>query len=205
MTTQTGSLQALLLAATADPGGQVQTPTPAGPALRPTIKRCSFTHDALAQWMIENPSSNLGDAAEHFGYTRGWLSCIIHSDAFQARYKELLDKADVVVIHDIPAKLRGIASQALEGLAAEVEVASTLGGAQNRTFLKETSDMVLRRLGYGESKTSINVNNTSGGDVNVGVVSGDALSRARTRLQTVRSQEARVIESEPAGPDTPST
>lgn len=191
---QPGTLAALFQAAELGAGALPPTPAPVPP--RPArIKRCSFTHDALAQWLIQNPTASMGEAAEAFGYSAGWMSCIFHSDAFQARYQELRNKADEAVALDIPAKMRGAASMALEGLAEHVETAVRDGGTVHRKFLSETADMLLRRLGYGESKTSINVNNPQGA-VNVGVASPETLGRARSRLQSVRAQEARVVEGE---------
>lgn len=58
----------------------------------PTIKRVRYTHDAMIDLIIENPWVAQGELAKHFGYTEGWVSIIINSDAFQARLEARKDQ-----------------------------------------------------------------------------------------------------------------
>lgn len=166
-------------------GGSIPSPTPpATQASKPTIKSCNFSHDAIAQWLIANPGGQLGECADHFGYTRSWLSIIIHSDAFQARYKELLAGADAAVINDIPAKIRGTVSRALDGLAEAVDIAAASEQTlMHRGFLLETSDKLLRDLGYGPQKPSVQINTPALNQQNNFIaVAPDDLARARDKL-----------------------
>lgn len=59
------------------------------------LKKCSYTHDALIDLIIENPRWTQNQFAAHFGYTAGWLSNILASDAFQVkmavRREEIVD------------------------------------------------------------------------------------------------------------------
>lgn len=162
----------------------------------PTIKRLNFSHEAIARWLLENPESSLGDCAEKFGYTRGWLSIIIHSDAFKAKYHALQADADRLVLDDIPAKMRGTASMALEGLADQVEKAVADGSAGNRQFLLNTSETLLRQLGYGANNSKVVINAPGAGTVNASVVDHSALERARQKLTERRGESARVVDGE---------
>ena len=56
------------------------------------IAKVSYTHEAMAELIVANPMISQGDIALHFGMTRGWISQIIASDAFQMRLAELKDK-----------------------------------------------------------------------------------------------------------------
>lgn len=173
--------------------------TPRAP--RPQVKRLSFSHEAIARWLLENPGASLGECAEEFGYTRGWLSIIIHSDAFKAKYHEMQAQADRLVIDDIPAKMRGTVSLALEGLADQVEKAVADGKQENRQFLLNTSEALLQKLGYGApsgGKVVINAPNAS--QVNTAVVEQGDLERARQRLMERRGESARVVEGERVDP-----
>ena len=58
------------------------------PARRPAIAKTSYTHDAVIDFVIANPSVSQGAIAAHFGYTQAWMSIIMSSDAFRARYAE---------------------------------------------------------------------------------------------------------------------
>jgi hypothetical protein len=115
-------------------------------------QKLSPTHRQIADWLLQNPGSKrLRECAEHFGVTRSWLSCIIHSDAFQAHLHELQAEADTMVVADIPAKLRGVAALALDGLGESLEAVLDDPSSKmlHRNFLAETVDMTLTRLGYG--------------------------------------------------------
>lgn len=120
----------------------------------PGPKKLSPTHKAIADWLLQNPGSKrMAECATAFGVSRAWLSTVIHSDAFQAHLLELQERADLAVIHDIPAKLRGVASMAIDGLASAVEKAMDDNTPiLHREFLAETVDMTLTRLGYGAAK-----------------------------------------------------
>lgn len=162
-------------------------------ASKPTIKALNFSHEAIARWMLANPGAKLGQCAKEFNYTPGWLSIIVHSDAFQAKYRELQQEADSAVIADIPAKMRGVASLALEGLADQVESAVEDKTVAPRDFLLKTSESLLKALGYGTTKNVTVNNNAPGAQTNF--VEAGALSRARERLVTPRPNEPKLIGS----------
>lgn len=148
---------------------------------KPSIAKLNFSHDAIAQWMIQNPHAPLKDCAEYFNYTQPWLSIIIHSDAFQARYQELRGQADAAIIGDIPAKMRAVASRALDGLAEAVETAvKSEQTIVHRGFLLETSDKLLRDLGYGPQKPTVQI--SAPVQNNFITVAPDDLARARARM-----------------------
>lgn len=140
----------------------------------PEIARLSHTHEAIMNWMLENPGRLLGECATHFGYSQAWLSCVIHSDVFQSRLRERQDEIGSIIAYDIPTKLRAVADIAIEKLAAQLEKSDNAG------FIHETADMVLNRLGYGPHR---------GGGVTVNaapqvqfVISRDDLALARGQI-----------------------
>lgn len=197
MSGDTGALRAEFLA-------KSEGLTPA--CAKPTIKKLNFSHEAIIQWLLENPGKldggKMAACAEHFGYTRSWLSIIVHSDAFQAKWREMQNEADALIIADIPAKLRGVASVAVEALAEQVELAAMDKTPAPRDFLLKSSEMLLKSLGYGAGSTKIAVS-APGGNVQVNAVDPATLSRARERLIAPRANEKEV----PAlsGPETPTT
>lgn len=180
-------LGALLAAAGVTP------PTPA--PTRPQIAKLNFSHEAIMRWLVENPQGSLGECAEHFGYSRSWLSIIIHSDAFRAKYQAMQKEADRLVLDDIPAKMRGTASLALEGLADQVALACEDGSVGHRQFLLETSESLLKSLGYGGGGKVV-INAPGAQNVNTNVVDPATLERARQKLLEQRANTAKVIEGE---------
>jgi len=187
-----GELAKAFVAATGQPEPASSRPQ------KPTIQKLNFNHEAIIRWMLENPTASHGDCAAFFGYTPGWFSIIIHSDAFKAKWAELSNQADALVINDIPAKMRGVASRALEGLADQVDAAVADQTAAPRDFLLKSSEMLLKSLGYGGAKPQqggVTINAQPGAQVNV--VPQEALARAKTRLLEHRANNATVVPSEP--------
>lgn len=66
---------------------------PAPPSVKPP--RVRYTHEAMVDLILENPWISQNALAAYFGYSPGWISTIITSDAFQAqlaaRREELVD------------------------------------------------------------------------------------------------------------------
>lgn len=165
-------------------------------ASKPTIQKLNFNHEEIIRWLLANPGKvdggRLKACADAFGYTQAWLSVIIHSDAFQSKWREMSAEADALVLGDIPAKMRGAASLAIDGLAAQIETAAADQTVAPRDFLLKSSEMLLKSLGYGQGKGGVVVNAPGG---NVTFVDADALSRARERLTAPRTNEPKLIGS----------
>lgn len=106
------------------------------------LRRISFSHEALINWMIENPHRNLRDAAAYFDYTQAWLSSIIHSDLFQAKLAERQNAVFALVAQGIPAKLAAATDIALGKLTEKLE------DTEDAKFLLDSADKLLHRMGY---------------------------------------------------------
>lgn len=71
------------------PGRWTESRTPAsgislaGMGARPPAKM-SYTHEAMADLIIAEPAISQNTLAATFGFTPGWVSTVINSDAFQA-------------------------------------------------------------------------------------------------------------------------
>ena len=63
--------------------GAVSEPGYAGTRLGP--RRVKYSHDAMIDLIIASPGIQQNTLAIHFGYTVGWISTIMQSDAFQAK------------------------------------------------------------------------------------------------------------------------
>lgn len=89
------------------------------------IDRISYTHDAVIDFIIANPSASQGNIASTFGYTPAWMSTIINSDAFQARLRarrgEIVDPALLATVND---RFKNVLSRSLEKLADLLETPS---------------------------------------------------------------------------------
>ena len=65
------------------------------PSLVEKVPKMRYSHEGMANLILENPWISQNQLAAHFGYSPGWISTIITSDAFQSllatRRAELID------------------------------------------------------------------------------------------------------------------
>ncbi len=54
----------------------------------PKIAKVRYTHDAMIDLIIQEPAISQNSLAAVFGFTPGWVSIVVNSDAFQARLEQ---------------------------------------------------------------------------------------------------------------------
>lgn len=115
------------------------------PAPRVELQNISHVHEAIMNWMLVNPDKSLKQCAAEFGYTQAWLSTMIHSNLFQARLKEKQEQVFSGVATNINEKLVAGANMGMEKLVEHLEK------SEDPKFIKETTTMMLDKLGFGAS------------------------------------------------------
>lgn len=116
------------------------------------IQRVSYTHDALIDLIIADPSISQGALAAKFGYTQAWLSRVMNSDAFQTRLA--LRKADLIdptLVLSIEEKLKALASKALDVVLDKLTV------TQSADMGLKALEVTSKALGYGARQQNLNV------------------------------------------------
>lgn len=109
----------------ASPGWAPISPS-AAPAhfsgLKPSRPKVKYTHDAMIDLMLMDPSITQDALAEYFGYSPGWISLMKNSDAFQARYAQRRQElVDPVVMATIEKNLEGMASRSMDILRQKLD------------------------------------------------------------------------------------
>lgn len=148
------------------------------------ISRLSYRHDAIMEWLIANPDKSLHECALTFGFTQAWLSTIIHSDVFRAKYAALLANRIDERIMPLRDKLVGITNRALDAIGDRLETPEII----ETQDLKEVATMGLRGLGYGGSRPAtppVNINIHSS-------VTVEELRSARERYKQVAGASSPV-------------
>lgn len=88
--------------------------------LAPTMGRLgkvSYTHDAMIDLIVGNPTVSQNELAASFGYSVGWVSNIMASDAFQARLAQRKDELiDPVLRMTIEERFKGLVQRSLDVL-----------------------------------------------------------------------------------------
>lgn len=114
------------------------------------IQRVSYTHDAMIDLIIREPRIKQGEIATYFGYTEGWVSRVMGSDAFQARLAKR--KEEIVnpeLIQTFEERLKGLAAQSLDVITAKLEATKSPELAIKALQLSTTA------LGFGARAQNI--------------------------------------------------
>lgn len=138
------------------------------------IQKMNINHELILNWLILNPEKTQGECAEYFGVTQAWLSVIVNSDCFQARWAEKKMFMDKGIVSLTQAQLSAVASKGLERLEKMVE------SSVDPEFVLNTTNKALERLGYGPKNTPSSVSVTQ--QINNYTVDKDLLARARGQI-----------------------
>lgn len=89
--------------------GEVRAPTMGN------LQKVRYTHDAMIDEIVRNPTISQGQLAAFFGYSPSWISNIFASDAFQerlaARREEVIDP---VLKMGLEERFRALTQKSLE-------------------------------------------------------------------------------------------
>lgn len=141
----------------------------------PAIQKLSHRHEAIMVFMVANPAMSLGDVAKHFNISQPWLSSVIWSDAFQAKFKQMREDYMGSALLGIVDKVELLAHMSLDKIIEELPHTKGVGPAQG--VMNDT----LKALGYGapQAAGAIHVHGT--GAVQVNQVNPAILDRANEK------------------------
>jgi hypothetical protein len=158
------------------------------------LTRLSATHEAIADWLIANPGKGqMERCAAHFGYTRAWLSTLIHQDAFQAMLQAKQGVAFEQVVIPLREKIAGVAHRGVEKLGEILEE------TQDSRLVADITRDSLKQLGYGASTAGPVIDNSVH---NTMVVNSDALAAARERRSQHYRRDSLESPSQPQSPES---
>ena len=106
------------------------------------IAALSHKHDMIINYLLLNPQEPLRNVAAKFGLSQSWLSCIIHSDAFQEELQQRQQKVASLVAQSIPEKLQVATDLAI------TRVTEALENTTDPDFALSAADKLLHRMGY---------------------------------------------------------
>lgn len=113
----------------------------------PTLQKVRFTHDAVIDEILLNPAITQRELAKMFGFTEGWMSIIVNSDAFKERLAdrkgELVDPAIRAGIND---RLDAVARRSLDKILERLD--SPMAGS-----IKNGDLVAMAKLGVGDKNT----------------------------------------------------
>lgn len=115
----------------------------------------TYTHKAMMDLILANPTMPMEDLAEHFGVTKAWAKKVTMSDAFQG----LLDKRreeiiNPIISESVTEKIRGLTTNTLDTLNARVE-----SGVVKTTELIEIARIGMTSMGLLDMSDKVTNNN----------------------------------------------
>jgi hypothetical protein len=122
---------------------------------QPAIAKVGYSHDAMINLLIARQGRiSQNDLAAYFGYTASWISQIMSSDAFQARFaertKELVDPA---IRDEAQSGFRDILRRSQELLMQKLNAPKV----SDQLVIRST-EVAGRALGYGAREQTITNN-----------------------------------------------
>jgi len=119
------------------------------------LQRVHYTHDAMIDLIIANPGIHQNQIAAHFGYTVGWISQIVSSDAFQAKLAERRDEViDPILRASVREQFEGLVSRSLQVLREKLDKPAEM--IPDNLALRAL-EITSRAAGYGAKDTKVNV------------------------------------------------
>ena len=116
------------------------------------ISRVKYSHDAMIDILIADPSISQGAIAQQFGYTQAWVSRVMNSDAFLARMAERKsDLVDPSIALTLDEKFRALANQSID------IVMEKLAATKNPDTALKALEMSSKALGYGARQQNLNL------------------------------------------------
>lgn len=111
----------------------------------PAIANVRYTHEAIIDEIIADPSISQGELAARFGFSQSWMSIIINSDSFKQRLAERkAEFVDPKLKASVEDRLDAIARRSLDKLL------DRLDGPHN---LKTAELVSIAKLGVGDRNT----------------------------------------------------
>lgn len=108
------------------------------------LKKVRYSHDAMIDQIISNPSVSEIELGEMFGYSKQWVSRLMCSDAFQARLalrrEEIVDPKLTATLEE---RIRGVAFASLKVIQDNLEANPTIGNAL------KAAELTLKGMNYG--------------------------------------------------------
>lgn len=89
----------------------------------PEIANVRYPHEAIIDEILINPSVSQGELSARFGYTQGWMSIIINSDAFQERLAQRKGELiDPKITASIEERLDAVARRSLDKIIERLDM-----------------------------------------------------------------------------------
>lgn len=120
------------------------------------IAKTRYSHEAMVDMIVSNPWISQAELARNFGYTEGWVSQVIASDAFQAflekRKGDLIDPAIRATIEE---RFKGLIARSIEILMRKLDKPE---GQISDELATKALEIASKAAGYGSKTAQVQLN-----------------------------------------------
>lgn len=86
-----------------------------------TVQKMSYTHDDMIDYLISHPACSQGELAARYGYSQGWISNVMASDAWQSRLAARREQlVDPTLRMSVEERMRGVTLKSIEVVMAKL-------------------------------------------------------------------------------------
>ena len=104
------------------------------------LQKVSYTHEAMIDLILQEPTVTQVELAEVFGYSIGWVQTVLSSDSFRARLAErkaaLVDPA---IANSLNERLQTVAIKSLDLVSEKLSVEQSAAYAMDALGLVSRS------------------------------------------------------------------
>jgi hypothetical protein len=146
------------------------------------IKKVSWWHQSLVDWMLANPDKNQNDCAAHFTVTPSYLSVVLNSDAFKDYFNARRAEHNEEVSKSVIERVEELAGTALDVLNARIAAERETVGL---SVVTDAAEMALKAMGFGAAKGGPGAggNYTENNIIVLESASKDSLAEARATMR----------------------
>lgn len=120
---------------------------------RDAIARVKYSHDAMIDFILADPTVSQAAIAAHFGYGQAWVSRIMNSDAFQARLAaRRADIIDTTLVATVDERFKAVINKSLDVVLEKLHTNPSFDVAI------KAAEVAAKAMGYG-AKPQVNIQN----------------------------------------------
>jgi DNA-binding MarR family transcriptional regulator len=109
--------------------------------------RLTYTHEAMIDLILQEPTVTVSELAEIFNYSSGWISRVVSSDSFKARLAER--KATLIDVHvarTLNERFESVAIHAVEIIGKKLDA------EENANYAIDALGLATQALGLTKAR-----------------------------------------------------
>lgn len=159
------------------------------------IKKISWWHESVIDWMLEHPDCKLYECAAFFGVKPAWLSVVINSDCFKELWSTRRANHSAYISESLTSKTQALGHLVIEEMTQKIEKEK---GNISLSALNETANTVFRSLGYGTKLDTRDAPQNQQNNFFFGPgIDAETLADSRRLMDELRPEPRPLIEAQP--------